>query len=333
MKKNIWIVALVAAAAVLAAVVVRQNQQIARMEEQPPAAVAVAKRQIPLRPARAKEARKLLPEASTVEPAPAPAAAPAPTPAPVATAQPSTGATSNLFDGLAGMMKNPQMKEMIRAQQKMTQDQMYGALFKYLNRPADQLDALKDLLLERQMAMMDAGISAMSGSTADRKQAVEESKTVKADYDKKIQDLLGTQDYQVFQDYEKTVGERMQVQMFKGTLPADAVLTDQQEYDLITAMYEARKALPASSLMNSQNPDPSQLTEERIAELSKQMEQMQQAYANRAAAILTPAQLEQFTKWQQQMSAMQAAGMKMAAQMFGNKGAPQPPAANQSPTP
>ena len=121
--------------------------------------------------------------------------------------------------------------------------------------------------------------------------------------------------------------------MFKDTLPADAALTDQQEYDLIGAMYEARKALPASSLMNNQNSDPSQLTEERIAETLKQLEQLQQVYANRAAAILTPAQLEQFTKWQQQLSTMQAAGLKMAVQMFGNKGAPQPPAANQGPTP
>jgi hypothetical protein len=33
------------------------------------------------------------------------------------------------------------------------------------------------------------------------------------------------------------------------------------------------------------------------------------------------------------LSTMQEAGLKMAAQMFGNKGAPQQPAANQGPTP
>jgi hypothetical protein len=319
MKRDIWIVALVAAVAVLAVVAIRQNQQIARTKVQPPAAVTVVKRQIPPRPVLARETTDLQSEANPVERV----AAPAPP------AQASMGTATNLFAGLADMMKNPQMKEMIRAQQKMMQDQMYGALFKYLNRPADKQDALKDLLLERQMAMMNAGMAMMSGSPADRKQAVEESKTLKSDYDKKIQDLLGTQDYQVFQDYEKTVPDRMQVQMFKGTLSGDTALTDQQEYDLINAMAEERNAMPASSLLKNQNPDPSQLTEDRIAELSKQMEQMQQAYAKRAEAILTPAQLEQFKKWQEQMSAMQTAGLKMAVQMFGNKGAPQPPAANQ----
>ena len=331
MKKNIWIVVLLAATAVLAAVAVRQKQQIARMKEQASAAVVADKTETPAARAPVRETPELPTETKAVEPVVAPPTSSVPTSA--VQAGTSTGTASNFFAGLAGMMKNPQMKEMVRAQQRLALDKSYGALLKYLNRPADQSEALQNLLLDRQMAMVDAGLSMMSGSGADRKQAVEETKAIKAEYDKKIQDMLGPQDYQVFQDYEKTVGERVQVQMFKDTLPADAALTDQQEYDLIGAMYEARKALPASSLMNNQNSDPSQFTEERITEMLKQMEQMQQAYANRAAAILTPAQLEQFTKWQQQLSAMQAAGMKMAAQMFGNKGAPQPPAANQSPTP
>ena len=95
----------------------------------------------------------------------------------------------------------------------------------------------------------------------------------------------------MFQQYEQTANERMPVQLFKDALPADAALTDQQEENLIAAMYQERKALPTSSLMNNQNPDPSQLTEDRIAELEKQMEQLQQRYADRAAAILTPRSL------------------------------------------
>ena len=328
MKKNIWIVALVAAVAVLAVVAIRQNQQIARTKEQPPAAVTVVKRRIPPRHAPTNKAPVPLPETTTPENA----VATAPVPMTDPQTNTSTGTTSNFFAGLAGMMKNPQMKEMVRAQQKMVVDQTYGSLSKYMNLSADQSDALKNLLLERQMAMVDAGLAAMSGSESERKQAAEDAKAIKAEYDQKIKDLLSPQDYQTFQGYEKTVSERVQVQMFKGALPADAALTDQQEYDLITAMYEARKAMPSSSLLNNRNADPSQLTEERIAEAMKQMEQLQQAYADRAQGILTPAQFEQFTKWQQQMSAMQTAGLKMAQQMFGNKGTAQTPAGNQTQT-
>jgi DNA topoisomerase VI subunit A len=84
-------------------------------------------------------------------------------------------------------------------------------------------------------------------------------------------------------------------------------------------MAEERKTMPASSFLNSREPDPTQLTEERIAEILKQMEEMQKRYADRAATILSPAQFQQFTKWQQQMSAMQTMGLKMAAKMFKQK--------------
>ena len=248
-------------------------------------------------------------------------------------AQASTGTSSNSFGGLAGMMKDPQMKELIRAQQKMALNKTYGALFNYLNLPADKLDALKDLILDHEMATMNAGMAMMtgSGSESERKQATEDLMKLQSDYDKKIQDLLGAQNYQAFKDYEATAVERMDVQDFEGTLSGETALTDQQEQDLIVAMHGALNALRDSALLNRQNQTldqtlASHFSEEGIAEQIKQMEQLQQAYVNRAAAILTPAQLEQFTQWEQQQSATQAAQMKMAAQMFRNKGASQPPA-------
>ena len=328
MKKNLWMGVLLAAVVALAVMAVWQNRQIARLKEQL-ASAALEKAKAP----PVSVAEKPVPEPATpahpVEPVSVPATEAAPPPA----APASASTTSNYFAGLAGMMKNPQMKEMVRAQQKVMLDRMYGSLSNYLNLPTDKLDALKEMLADRQMAMVDSGMAMMGGSESDRKQAIEETKAIKSDYDKKIQDLLGPQDYPVFQQYEQTANERMSVQMFKNALPADAALTDQQEDNLIAAMYQERKALPVSSLMNNQNPDPSQLTEERVAEATKQMEQLQQRYADRAAAILTPVQLEQFTKFQQQMSSMQAAGLKMAAQMFGNKGASAPPAASKGSTP
>jgi hypothetical protein len=327
MKKNIWIGVLLVAVVMLAILVGFQGQQIAALKEQRRAMVeverAVAKSVRAPAPAPVEETPAPLPEIKPVEPV---AVA-----APVPPAAPAGGTTNNPFAGMAEMMKSPQMKEMMRAQQKMAVDGMYGSLSKYLNLSTNEMDALKELLMQRQMALMDAGMSMMNGSGADQKQAAEDAKTVKAEYDKKISDLLGTQDYPVFQDYEKSAADRMSVQMFKGSLPADTTLTDQQEESLIAAMAEERKALPPSSMVNNQSPDPSKFTEEGIAEALKQMEQLQQRDAERAATILTPAQLDQFTKFQQQMNSMAAAGMKMAVQMFGNKNAAPAPAAGTGP--
>jgi hypothetical protein len=171
------------------------------------------------------------------------------------------------------------------------------------------------------MAMAEAGVSAMSASAADQKQVADVIKSIKADFDTDVQHLLNPQDYQAFQDYEKTTPERAPLQMFKGTLSGADVLTDQQETALVTAMSEERRALPPTSLINSQVPGAQQYSEERVAETLKQLGQLQQRNAARAATILTPAQLDQFVKYQSQQRSMQEMGMKMAAQMFSTKGA------------
>jgi hypothetical protein len=317
---NVWIIVLVAVAvAVLTAVLAKKDRQIVQLKEQLASATATAERAKQQLASAAKEKRQAepLPASSPVESLPAPASVPAAVP------QPGAGAATNSFAALAGMMKNPQMKEVVRAGQRMAFERTYASLFKNLNLPPEQQDALTDLLLGRQMALMDAGLAVFGGKNTDLKQSIEDTKAIKADFDKKIQDLLGSQAYPAFQQYEETQQERVQVQTFKGALPATEALTDQQEEDLIAAMHEERKALPASSLLNNQTPDPSQFTEEYIDETIKQLEQLQQRYADRAAVVLTPEQLEQFTRFQQQMSTMQAAGMKMFVQMYGNKGTAQ----------
>jgi len=248
-------------------------------------------------------------------------------------ALPSSESSTNALSGLAAMLKNPQMKEMIRSQQKMMLGQMYGSLYKQLGLSPTDEDALKKLLEDRQMALMDAGLNMMGATGGDAKQVAEDTKTLKAQYDKQIQDLLGPQTYDAFQQYDQTVGERTQVNLFKQSLSADNALTDQQENDLVTAMYQARKTLPENSVLNNQSRDPSQFTDEGIAQALKQQEQLQKQYADSAASILTPAQLDQFTKFQQQMNAMSAAGMKMAQQMFGQNKSGGTPAPSPSQAP
>ena len=312
MKKDMWLAVLLVVLVGLAVVVVRQQTEIGelkqRVERLSVRPVVAAKPVIPKPPKREPAP---LPVATSVEPVAAPAS-------------PNSSTTNNPLAGLASMMKDPAMKEMIRAQQKLSLDMMYGSLAKNLNLSTDQSEAFNKLLLDRQMASVDAGFAVMNGSASERKQALDETKAIKAEYDQKIQDLLGPADYQTFKQYEQSLGERMQVQMFKAALPGELALTDQQESELIAVMTEERTALPATALLNTKTPDPAQLTEQNIAEALKQLEQLQSRYADRAAGILTPAQLEQFTKWQQQWDAMQTMGLKMASQMFGNK--PTPPA-------
>jgi hypothetical protein len=218
--------------------------------------------------------------------------------------------TNNLFSNLATMLKNPQQREALRAGQKMMVDQMYGAL----PLPADRLTALKELLLDRLMAMAEPGLSAMTGTAADRKQAMGTARAIKEEYDQKIQALLGQQEYRVFQEYDKTVTERLLVQTFKNTLPAEARLSTTQEDALLSAMHD--EATASQTVMKNNLPPNSIPTSE---DLSRQLKLFQQNTLKRASTILTPQQLDQFKNWQEQMATVQTAALK---QMFDNSAAP-----------
>src|SRR5712671_5508836 len=119
MKQNVLLVVLVVAVAALTVVVVRQREEIVNLKL--PAAVTMTTRAVPVeRPAVAPAKEEAEPP---VEPAPPPTSKPAP-------AMANSGAGSNFMSGLAGMMKSPQMKEMVRAQKKVSLDRMFGSLFK-----------------------------------------------------------------------------------------------------------------------------------------------------------------------------------------------------------
>jgi hypothetical protein len=319
MKKNVLIVVLIVAVVALAFTVVRKDRQLETV-------MNTTRQEREVRKAHAESVSKTArPErergkAEVAEPGKPVEIQAAKTELSAAAGAKASGTNANFMGAIADMMKNPQMKEMMRAQQKVMVDKMYAALPRYLSLSDETKARLSQLLLDRQLAMTEAGLAMMNGSAEDRKKAAEDSKAVKAESDQAIQELLGTQDYEVFKQYEASLSEQTNVSMFKDTLSGDDALGEQQEYDLVAAMYQAREALPQDSLFNQQNPSPdlTQLTEERVAETLKQMETLQQRYAEAAATILNAGQLERFKQWQQQMATMQRTGLNMAAQMFNS---------------
>lgn len=336
---NKLLVPVMLVAVIALAVVVKQSYEISDLRKaleqrtvaeklatvKPPEPARVARREtpppLPLPP----------PVAPLVEEAPArlvAQSAPA-LPNPAAKQQPTMG---EMFAGIGSMMTNPAMKEMIRQQSKMQLEMQFGRLFKFLNRSPEQVEALKAILMDRQMALMDGGMAFMTGggSPEERKQKAKELQTVKESYDKKIAELLGTEDYDAFKQYENTQPERMQTEMFKSMISSSAEpLTEQQEYDLVNAMYSARTNLPATSLLNQKPdapPDPSQFTPESIDQALKQSERLQAQYLASAQTILSAAQFQQFQQFATQQKQMTEMGMKFAAQMFGGAKAEPPPA-------
>ncbi|MBU4459833.1 MAG: hypothetical protein KJ579_04635 [Verrucomicrobia bacterium] len=313
--RSLLVAILCGVCATLVAVVVWQKRQLDNAAASVPSPVSVV-----LPPAVSPDGDVPAAKESVAEaPKPAPSiAAPVPAAVPPAKAPDPGPPAKQLMAALAKMTKDPQMKDALREQQRMAMDMTYGQLFKYLAARPETVGALKDLLLERQMALMDAGLGVMAASsaeqrTADGKKIVEMQK----DFDTRIQGLLGADDYGMYKEYEDTQPERMQVTMFGQSLGGAEALSDAQQHDLIRAMYEERKAFKFS-LPSDPSQDPSALFAPGAATRHVQeLETLQARYTARAQAVLSPSQFEAFQKSQEAQRRMQAMGIRMAAQMMG----------------
>jgi hypothetical protein len=313
-ETNSAVVAMVVALVLLSGLVIYQQRQLSHKPPVPsPCASLSAMDDDPVNcPAQAVPAvaaKPVVPAVSVSTPPVEKAAAPAKN-------------ASAFMDGLASMMKNPEMKEMMRAQQEGALEFTHGSLFRYLGLTGDALKDFKALLVDRQMAMLDTSLSAMESGTTreDRLKKAEELKKITDDYDQQIREFLGEKDFAVYKEFEDTQTERIEVNMFKQHLDPILSLTEQQEHDLIVALNEERKSFQFIEAMKEPGKiDPADINEAFMARMMEETAKLQDKSAVRAAAILNPQQLEQFREHQKQYYAMQAMGMKMASQLFNKK--------------
>lgn len=227
----------------------------------------------------------------------------------------------SMAEGLAKMMGDPKMRDMMKAQARMGIDMMYRDLFDLLNLPEPQRTQFEKLITEKATAGMDAGFALMSGDkTAEEKKAAgEEVKAKTEEIEKKIKDLLGQEDYDRVKRYEDSTMERMQIKTFSNMLATkDLTLDEATETKLMDAMYQEREKFPfAKNFVDQHNPDISRFTAENAAKFGEEYAQLNQKIAERATGILSPAQLEVFRQSQEQHVNMTKMQMEMGAKMFG----------------
>ena len=221
---------------------------------------------------------------------------------------------------LQKMMKDPAMKEMLQNQQRAVAKKMYGPMFKELNLPPDQQKQLSDLLLDSQMNTMDDAVNLFSGDGTLKTNAINAlTEKQKATTDQ-IKALLGDEKYAQYQDYRKSMGDRTMLNQFQDEFAgSDTTLTDDQYKQLIQLMKEERTKTP-SVFGNDQESDPASLSKLMNAEAQEQQFQWQENFnkrvLDRAATVLTPQQLKEWTEFQAQQVTMQKLSLKMAAEMF-----------------
>jgi len=231
---------------------------------------------------------------------------------------------------MAEMFKSPEMKNLIKGQQELVLnsliDKNYAPLFASLNSASGQAAAVKELLTKRALVDAQMGVSLMSGDvdSSKRTEMLQQAKTEKDGINDQIKQLLGDEGYAEFQAYEKTVPQRMSLNMFKDQQASGpGALTADQETQLLQAVNEETLKFKFSTDYSDQSKitaDPASFfTEDKLAKFQEEREQLYELYRERATNILSEIQIGPFAKFLNSQRDMQDYGMKVAVKMFGSK--------------
>ncbi len=237
------------------------------------------------------------------------------------------GPKAGFGDMLSKMMADPAMKKMLRQQQAAAMDMMYGPLLKEIVLSPEDKERFKELLLDRQMKVVESGgmFMRLQGDDTDRTAAMNDLAAQQKDFDAQMQAFLGDERYAQYKDYNETMAERMAVNQLSQQLASSSnPLSEDQSRQLLEIMKQEKKSLtPAFGQSADGSPNMANwqalLSEERMNEFFKQREEIDQRVLERAKAVLTPEQLTAFATHQSTQLQMQRMGMSMAAKMFGTQ--------------
>lgn len=227
---------------------------------------------------------------------------------------------ANPANFISEMMKDPEMRKVIEEQQKMSINMMYSKLIEDLGLTPEQADQFKNLLVETQMAATSSGTALMDPSTTNRTEQIQALAETQKTQQQKIKDFLGEENYQKYQDYNQTVGERLMLSQFG----QQARLEPNQMEDLLQIVAEEKRAAQAANpALGDPNENWAQYMEnpQLMDELFAQQETVNSHVLERARGLLEPDQFQAYAAFQTNQLNMQRMGLKMAQKMMS----PQPP--------
>ena len=253
--------------------------------------------------------------------------------APATNTEPASS-TNKLGGVLAKMLSDPDMKTLIRNQQRLVMDQFYGPLIKQLGLTPDQADKFKELLMDRQMKAVDAASAVFAGGA--RTNSAEALKAINADqaeFDEQVKALLGDSGYAQYKDYETTLSERVQLNQFKQQMSGDtAPLTDVQTDQLLAIMKDENDKMKTATGQAFAQAGQNQtaldafMSDDQMQKLLDNQAAVSQHVIERAQAVLSPEQWQAFGRFQTNQLQLVRMSMTMARKLFApdNSGAVAP---------
>lgn len=220
--------------------------------------------------------------------------------------------------------ENPTINKMVEASQRGAIGALYSDMIAYLNLNEEETKYFMDLLMYRQMANVDAHMQIASGNlTEEEKQALMKAtklanETTRAKVEKFLND---PNDFEEFQFYEDTIGERMMLSQMDQKL-GDSALSDEAYREVLEIMHDERENYAWSTdLHDNENRDlsPERFSQDNIQKHIADMMALGELMDKRMQELLTP---EQLAAWRESGAAMQAlmeGQLIQANQMFGSE--------------
>ena len=233
-----------------------------------------------------------------------PAARPAAGPAVSAERQAAEDSRRLRQEEMMRVQETPEFQQLRAVQLKGTLDYHYAALFRQLGLPPDKLEALKNLLLERQTVGMDVNtVARAQGLDPRRDGALLQQLMTQArdEINAGIRDLLGEEPYRSYEFYEQTMPYRDVVNQLDLRLSyTSAPLTDAQAEALVKIVVEANQD---TVMVNS--------GATQVVNFRRMQTSLNDTTLDRARGILTPDQYPAL----EELQARQQANLRMGELM------------------
>lgn len=217
------------------------------------------------------------------------------------------------------MTENPSFKAGIRESMKSTNEILYGLLFEDLDLSPDKLEKFKDLLADYQADIIV--ISQGTISVSSEEEGAELQKlydNTEKEYKAKFKDLLGSEDYDVYQAYQDRLNERYVVNMFMESLGPDEKLTENQQQILVDSLYDEREYVYSETDYDLKKLEPFIfMNNDSIDRRMKATEEIHSRALENAMGSLSASQYEQLKNYLQQQREMEETSLKLAVQQFG----------------
>ena len=234
-----------------------------------------------------------------------------------------------MMEGIAKMFSTEEGRKLMRSQMMMGLKMQYGSLAKDLKLNPQVADQVLALLGDRQAALSEATFAAMKNGTLDAaagKEVAAKSEELKKEYDAKLKTVLGDDGMTQLHDYERTLGDRMMLNMHEQQFAATgSPLEEPQRDSLLRIMKDERQKMPVSAFDASNAGDASKTMEafrddNAIEKWLAQEEDYQRRVVQAATKALNPDQVNALQESFKQQLEMQRFGVRMGKEMFGGSG-------------